>query len=236
LQSGPVAMVADAGCHWFDLVEYVSGLRISSVLADLKTVIPARKNSASMLQAFSAAIPGNGEAYQVTVPDLATVLLRFSNGATGSFYTSSLCAGHKNDLHFELNGSLASLSWAQEEPEKLWIGRRGEADAILRKDPAVLDPSIRTYAALPGGHGEAWPDAFRNTMANVLYSIYEPREAHNREFPTFASGLRVAQIVARRVAAFGTSGKRRDLFCDVRSGVAPWFPDLIALYSVDCCY
>jgi predicted dehydrogenase len=182
LQSGPAAMMADAGCHWFDLVEYVIGLRISSVLANLTTVIPVRKGP-------------DGAPYEVKVPDLGTMLLRFSSGAAGSFSTSSLCAGHKNDLRFEFNGSLASLSWAQEEPEKLWIGRRGEADAILRKDPAVLDPSVRGYATLPGGHGEAWPDAFRNTMANIFSAISAPGEAQHREFPTFASGLRVAHII-----------------------------------------
>ncbi len=194
-KSGPAAMIADAGCHWFDLIEYVGGLRISSVLANLRTVIPTRKRPAVAGQAFSEAVPGNSTPYQVTVPDLATMMLRFSSGATGCFYTSSLCAGHKNDLRFELNGALASLSWAQEEPEQLWIGRRGEADAILRKDPALLDPSVRGYASLPGGHGEAWPDAFRNTMGNILYAIYAPQEARKSDFPTFASGLRVAHIV-----------------------------------------
>jgi predicted dehydrogenase len=135
------------------------------------------------------------------------MLLRFSNGATGSFYTSALCAGHKNDLRFELNGAVASLSWAQEEPEQLWIGRRGEADAILRKDSAVLDSSIRGYAALPGGHGEAWPDAFRNTMANILRHIYAPEKSNKAtDFPTFASGLRVAQIVDALLASSCSGG------------------------------
>jgi predicted dehydrogenase len=188
-------MIADAGCHWSDLIEYVGGLRISSVLANLRTVMPTRKRPTVTGQAFSEAAPGDSTPYHVTVPDLGTTLLRFSSGATGSFYTSSLCAGHKNDLRFALNGASGSLSWAQEEPEQLWIGRRGEADAILRKDPALLDPSIRSYASLPDGHGEAWPDAFRNTMANILYAIYAPDDARKRDFPTFASGLRAANIV-----------------------------------------
>ena len=206
-KSGPAAMIADAGSHWFDLVEYVTGLRISGVLANLQTVIPTRKKPAVAGQAFSETAPGDTAPYQVTVPDLAAMLLRFSNGATGSFYTSSLCAGHKNDLRFELNGAVASLSWAQEEPEQLWIGRRGEADAILRKDPAILDPSIRGYATLPGGHGEAWPDAFRNTMANILHYINAPeKRTRASDFPTFASGLRVAQIVAAVLASSYAGG------------------------------
>ena len=131
------------------------------------------------------------------------------NGASGCFYTSPLCAGHKNDLRFELNGISGSLFWAQEEPERLWIGRRGEPDALLRKDPALLDASIRNYAALPGGHGEAWPDAFRNTMANILRFIHaekDPLTADGNEFATFESGLRVARITDALLASSNAGG------------------------------
>jgi predicted dehydrogenase len=61
-----------------------------------------------------------------------------------------------------------------------------------------LDPSIRHYAALPGGHNEAWPDAFRNLMRNVLAFIAEGRDpaaADGELFPTFETGYRVAAIV-----------------------------------------
>ena len=208
-KTGPAAMVADAGSHWFDLIEYVSGLRISSVLAHFQTVIAMRKRPMEAVQAFSKSAPGDTAPYRVEVPDLAAMLLRFSNGASGCFYTSPLCAGHKNDLRFELNGILGSLFWAQEEPERLWIGRRGEPDALLRKDPALLDASIRNYAALPGGHCEAWPDAFRNTMANILRFIHaekDPLTADGNEFATFESGLRVARITDALLASSNAGG------------------------------
>jgi predicted dehydrogenase len=208
-KAGPAAMVADAGSHWFDLIEYVSGLRISSVLAHFQTVIPIRKKPIVAAQAFSEAALGETAPYRVEVPDLAATLLQFSNGASGSFHSSPLCAGHKNDLRFELNGLTGSLSWAQEEPERLWIGRRGEPDAVLRKDPALLDASIRRYAALPGGHGEAWPDAFRNTMANILHFIHaekDPRMADGIEFATFESGLRVARVTDALLASSYAGG------------------------------
>lgn len=208
-KSGRGAMIGDAGSHWLDLIEYVTGLRISSVLAELKTVIPLRRKPIAPREAFSESKAGKTEAYHVAVPDLGAVLLRFFGGAVGSFQTSALCAGHKNDLQFELNGSEASLSWAQEEPERLWMGRRGEPDAVFRKDPALLDDSIRSYAALPGGHGEAWTDAFRNTIANVLSFIRmggDPRGADGTQFPTFDSGLRAARITEALLESSNSGG------------------------------
>ncbi len=148
-KSGEAGMLADAGSHWFDLVEHVTGLRIRSVLAELATVIKTRRKPVKAREAFQTQGSDITEAHEVRVPDVGTALLRFSNGATGTFLVSSLCAGHKNDLRFEVHGSTASLKWLQEEPNRLWMGKRGEPDQVWVKDPAMLDPSIRHYARLP---------------------------------------------------------------------------------------
>ena len=209
-KSGPAAMVADAGSHWFDLVEHVTGLRIAAVLSELKTTIPIRKKPLSAArEAFAEAVAEDTEDYEVKVPDLGIALLRFSNGASGSFATSSLCAGHKNDLRFEVHGSRGSLSWLQEEPNRLWIGKRGEPDRVITKDPPLLDASIRRYASLPGGHGEAWPDAFKNIMENIFTFIAsgaDPRTADGMLFPTFENGYRVAAIAEAMVASSAAGG------------------------------
>jgi predicted dehydrogenase len=196
-ESGQAAMIADAGSHWFDLVEHVTGLEITSVLAELHTVMKVRHKPAGAREAFSEQRDDSTEPYEVQVPDLGAAMLRFSNGAAGIFLTSSLCAGHKNDLRLELHGAKASIAWLQEEPNRLWIGKRGEPDQVLTKDPLLLDPSIRHYAALPGGHNEAWPDAFKNTMANIfdfIASGRHPREADGVSFATFENGLRTTRI------------------------------------------
>jgi len=207
--SGAAAMVADAGSHWFDLVEHVTGLHIASVSAELKTTIKIRKKPvAAAREAFAAAGDEETEPFEVTVPDLGMAMLRMENGASGSFLTSSLCAGHKNDLQFEIHGSRASLRWLQEEPNRLWIGHRNEPDQVIVKDPALLDASVRRYASLPGGHNEAWPDAFRNVLRNVFEFIVsgrDPLTADGILFPTFRNGLRVAAI-AEALAASSAAG------------------------------
>ena len=94
-----------------------------------------------------------------------------------------VCAGHKNGLWFEVNGRQASVRWEQERQNELWIGRRDAANAVLAKDPSLLAPGARAYAHLPGGHQEAWADAFCNVMRDVygfIASGARPDAIHSR--------------------------------------------------------
>jgi predicted dehydrogenase len=192
---GATAMVAEAGAHWFDLSQYLTGLRIVRVRADLATVLPVRKKPrARSNEAFAAGPNQDTEDYAVTVPDLGFVLVEYHNGARGIFTASPMCAGRKNDLRLEINGAQASIEWRQERPNELWIGRRGKPNEIILKDPSLLDESIREYAALPGGHAEGWPDAFRNLMRNIFSFIAEGRDpatADDLAFPTFQAGYQI---------------------------------------------
>ena len=97
----------------------------------------------------------------VKVEDLASVLLRFDNGATGSVSVGQVCAGHKNDLVLEVCGPTGSIRWRQEHQNELWLGHRERANEILQKEPSLAwTASVRHYARLPGGHQEGWADAF----------------------------------------------------------------------------
>src|SRR6478735_8036386 len=139
-KGGASSALGDIGSHWCDLAQHVSGLRITHVLGDITTVIPTRKRPKGSREAFQAA--GGGEAFDlvdVKVEDLASVLLRFDNGAKGSFSVGQVCSGHKNDLQLEVCGSSASLRWHQESQNELWIGRRDKANELLAKDPSLLD-------------------------------------------------------------------------------------------------
>ena len=206
-QSGEAAMVADAGCHWFDLVEYVSGLRVQSVLADLATLVPVRQRPlGGSREAFSSASQGPVEDYAVTVPDYGATLLRFDNGARGTFTTSPLCAGRKNDLRLEISGSRASVEWIQERSNELWIGRRDEPSQLLLRDPPLLEGG---ESSLPGGHSEGWPDAFKNTMSAIFAFIASGQRLQDQaavEFPTFADGLRAAVMAEALVASHRSGG------------------------------
>lgn len=198
-QAGPLAMVADAGAHWYDLAQHVTGRRITRVLADFATFMPVRR-------------PAGRRPQRVRVPDLGMILCEFEGGARGQFATGALCAGHKNDLTLEVCGARGSLRWEQERPDELWLGHADAPNQLLRKDPPLLAPAARAYAALPGGHAEAWSDAFRNLMREILGFIRDgrdPREADAAAFPTFVTGLSIARIVDAIAASARAGGRWR---------------------------
>jgi predicted dehydrogenase len=206
-EAGPAAMIADAGSHWFDLVQYVTGLRIQRLFASLRTQTKIRRRPPSPTRGGEDQT-GQAFDYSVQVPDYGTILVEFENGACGEFVTSASCAGHKNDLRFEVNGTEASLAWEQERPNELWVGRRNEPDQVIRKSPELLDSSIRHYAALPGGHNEAWPDAFRNLMRNIFSAIATGEPG---DFPTFVDGYRAALIAEAALESDRSGGNWVDL-------------------------
>ena len=131
----------------------------------------------------------------MTSEDLATILVRFDGGAKGAVSVGQVCAGHKNDLWLEVNGSTTSLRWRQEQQNELWIGRRDGANMTLAKDPALLTPAAARYAHLPGGHQEAWADAFTNVMRDIYACIMNRREPRPPAMATFEDGYRVACLV-----------------------------------------
>jgi predicted dehydrogenase len=149
-KGGNSSAVGDIGSHWCDLIEHVTGLRIQSVLSDLTTVIGTRFKPVASREAFATTSDRNDlQEFRVESEDLATVLLRFEGGAKGCVSVGQVCAGHKNDLWFEVSGRKASLRWHQERQNELWIGQRGQANKVLLKDPALLSAGARGYAHLP---------------------------------------------------------------------------------------
>ena len=198
-KGGASSALGDIGSHWCDLAQHMSGLRITHVLGDITTVIPKRKRPLGSREAFAAADANQKvEEVDIKVEDLASVLLRFDNGAKGSFSVGQVCAGHKNDLEIEICGAKASLKWRQEHQNELLIGHRESPNQILQKDPSLLDPAAGKYAHLPGGHQESWADAFANVMRDIYGFIAEgrkPTDPHPPAFATFEDGYRANCIV-----------------------------------------
>ncbi|MGH9347455.1 MAG: Gfo/Idh/MocA family protein [Vicinamibacterales bacterium] len=216
-KGGASSAIGDIGSHWCDLAQHVSGLHITHVLSDLTTAVPRRRRPAAARDAFQAA--GTGDAYDVvdiTVEDLASVLVRFDGGAKGAFSVGQVCAGHKNDLVLEICGTTASVRWRQEHQNELWIGHRDTANEILPKDPSLMDEEARPYARLPGGHQEAWADAFSNVMRDIYGFIAAGKRPGDPRPPAFASfddGYRAACIVEAILASSRHGGAWTPVTC-----------------------
>jgi predicted dehydrogenase len=209
-KGGASSALGDIGSHWCDLAQHISGLRITHVLGDITTTIKKRKKPSGSREAFQAGGSGATTDVDIVVEDLASVLVRFDTGAKGSFSVGQVCAGHKNDLQVEICGRTASMLWKQEAQNTLWIGHRDGANEILQKDPSLLDETVRGYAHLPGGHQEAWADAFCNLMRDIYGFIAagkSPADPHPPSFATFEDGYHancVVEAILKSAKAGGT--------------------------------
>lgn len=187
---GSLRAVGDIGSHWLDLVTFITGLKVSSVIADFSTFIPVRRKPLLPIDTFAGKElkPGDYEEKAIQTEDYASILLNFEGGAKGVVTVSQICAGRKNRLSLEIDGSKGSLAWDGERPNELWIGHRERANEVLIKDPSLLAPEARWSAGYPGGHAEGFPDTFKQLYAAVYGYIEKGDYAAPPDFPTFADG------------------------------------------------
>jgi len=203
---GPSRCMADIGSHWFDMAEHLSGLRVTSLCADLQTFHPARKKPKHSVETFSnkSVVPEDYIETRVDTEDFGSVMFRAGERARGSVTASQVSAGRKNRLSIEICGTRASAAWNQERPDELWIGHRDGANEIVVKDPSLLKPAARRYADLPGGHSEGYDDTFKQIFRRFYASIGEPGAAI--EYPQFVDGLRQLIILGAELESHRARG------------------------------
>ncbi|MGI8991415.1 MAG: Gfo/Idh/MocA family protein [Bryobacteraceae bacterium] len=194
-ENGRSRAFADIGTHWCDMIEHTTGLRITSLCADLQTFHKTRKKPKVAVETFAGKTlqPEDYEEVPIETEDYAAVLLRLGDRTRGAFTVSQVAAGRKNRLNIEIYGTKGSVSWDQERPDELWMGQRNAPSRILLKDPSLLLGEAKTYADLPGGHSEGYDDTFKQTFRR-FYRTVKDRSAPV-EYPQFADGLRQLQIL-----------------------------------------
>jgi predicted dehydrogenase len=169
----------DVGVHWCDLVEYVTGQRIIALSARTANAFEDRAGT----------------------EDGAVVLFETDAGASGSVVVSQVTPGRKNRLWLSIDGTDASFSFDQEQPETLWVGGRDENRLVLR-DPSQLGAEAGRLARLPGGHPQGYQDAFSAFVADVYASVLG---AQAEGVPTFEDGLRAALLTEAVLTSARTS-------------------------------
>ena len=185
---GSLRAVGDIGSHWLDLTAFATGLRITEVMADLATFIPTRRQPTGPVETFSTERAADAVEREIGTEDMATILLRFDNGARGTVAISQLSAGRKNSLEYEIDGSESSVAWDSEQPDQLWIGHREAPNEILIRNPALMGDAGRAAAFLPGGHVEGFADTFRALFSSVYADVAAGRPSERPAYPTFADG------------------------------------------------
>lgn len=136
---GAAGAMGDIGSHADNLVEFVTGLQIESLCADLTTFVDGRE-----------------------LDDDGNVLLRFHGGAKGVLHASQISIGEENNLSLRVYGTLAGLEWRQQEPNTLLLKWPDQPTQVLRSGGAYLGATAAAATRLPPGHPEAYLEAFAN--------------------------------------------------------------------------
>ncbi|MEP6714440.1 MAG: Gfo/Idh/MocA family oxidoreductase [Terriglobia bacterium] len=186
---------ADIGTHWCDMLEHITGQRISSLCADLQTFHKTRKKPKGSVETFSGKTlqPSDYDEIPIDTEDFASVLLRLGETTRGAMTVSQISAGRKNRLCMEIYGTKGSVTWDQEKPDELWIGQRNTPNLLVVKDPSLLSEKARGYADLPGGHSEGYDDTFKQVFRRFYATVADRSAAV--EYPTFEDGLRQLRIL-----------------------------------------
>jgi predicted dehydrogenase len=203
---GSLRAVGDIGSHWLDLVAFMTGLHITEVMADLHTFIPTRLEPAGAVETFSTHQAAETVERRIGTEDIATILLRFENGARGTVAVSQLSPGRKNSLEYEIDGSAASVAWESELPDHLWVGHREAPNEILQRNPALMNAPGQAAAALPGGHVEGFADTFCALFRAVYADVGAGGPSERPVYPTFADG-HDEMLVGDAVAASASQGR-----------------------------
>ena len=152
-RSGPAGSVGDIGTHAHNLAEFVTGLKLEAVAADLATFVPGRR-----------------------LDDNAHMLLRFEGGAKGMLWCSQVAPGHENGLRLRVYGERGGLAWRQEHPNQLTIAEPGQPPRILFRGAPGLGASAQRATRLPSGHPEGYLEAFAQIYTDAAELLWAWKE------------------------------------------------------------
>ena len=192
-KSGIAGAMGDIGTHAENLTEYMTGLQITELCADISTIVKGRQ-----------------------LDDDGNVLLRFSNGARGILYASQISAGEENDLHINVYGEKGSIAWRQMEPNSLIVKWLDQPTQIYRTGVGTLYDQTNDHSRLPAGHPEGYLEAFANIYRNVAMCIQARIEGQMPEdkymdFPTVDDGVRGMKFVYAVIASGNSNEKWTEL-------------------------
>ncbi len=188
-RSGPSLVLGDIGSHAHNLVRFITGLEVTEVAAEVGAVVPNR-----------------------VVDDFAGALLRFENGARGSFWVTQAAAGVENCLRIRVSGTKGSLEWLQEQPQVLHFKPlQRPAEVRTPRGPKTLPLAARS-SRIVAGHPEGFPDGFANLYSDAAEAIAARRSGQPADplalyFPTVVDGLAGVRFIERVLTSSADGGR-----------------------------
>ena len=186
-RSGAAGGLGDIGTHAENLAEYITGLKITQVCADLTIFVEGR-----------------------LLDDDAHVLLRFNNGAKGILQNSQIANGEENDLNIRVYGETGGLQWKQLDPNTL-IHKTNQGARIIRTGVGNLSKAAQVHTRIPAGHPEGYFEAFANLYRNFAIHLRAYWEGRNADpvydFPSAQDGLRGMKFIDAVIASNASDTK-----------------------------
>lgn len=188
-RSGIAGAMGDIGTHAENLAEYITGLEIEELCADISTLVEGRM-----------------------LDDDGSVLLRYNNGARGILFASQICAGEENNLRIRIYGEKGGLEWAQMEPNSLIVRWLDQPMQVLRTGVGDLYPEAQAAARIPAGHPEGYLEAFANIYKNVALCIQARLAGKNidpiyEDFPGVDDGVRGMEFIYKVIESGKSDAK-----------------------------
>ena len=182
-KSGISGCMGDIGTHAAQLAEYISGLKITKLCADINIVVQGRK-----------------------LDDDGNVLLKFDNGANGILVASQIASGEENSLKIKIYGEKGGLEWHQMEPNTLLAKWPDAPTQIYRTGNKYLSNSAAFNTRTPSGHPEGYLEAFANLYKNFALTLIAQSEGNEPteemiDFPTVADGVRGMAFIENVIAS-----------------------------------
>ena len=174
-KSGAGGAVGDIGTHAFNLLRFVTGLKVELLSADLDAFVPGRR-----------------------LDDNAHITLRFAPGdglpaAKGSIWASQVAPGNENGLRLRVYGTKGGLEWSQEQPNHLWFTELGQPKQLITRAGAGAGVAAARVSRIPSGHPEGYLEGFATIYAEAARAIRAAREGRTPEddviFPTVEDGV-----------------------------------------------
>ena len=184
-RSGAAGCIGDIGTHAENLAEYITGLQISELAADLTAFVKGRK-----------------------LDDDGNVLLRFKGGAKGVLHSSQISVGEENNLNIRVYGELGGLEWHQNEPNTLLVKWMDQPMQVYRTANGYLSDAAKAAGRTPPSHPEGYLEAFANIYKNFANAI-RARQAGKKlakddvanDYPKIEDGVRGMAFIEAVVAS-----------------------------------
>jgi predicted dehydrogenase len=165
-QNGMGGGIGDIGTHAFHLLEYVSGLKVTSINAMLRSVVPGRR-----------------------LDDDCNAFLRMSNGATGTLACSQVAAGEQNEMRLRIYGENGSLEWRQTDPNRLIVKWLDGPEEIHHAAAGYLSSDARAVARVPAGHPEGYIEAFAVLYREFADALTAWKQGKDNPLPLTLPGI-----------------------------------------------